>query len=471
VGQLKLTKTEHDYERALIAAETGISAYLNRLALGLGGTQIQAMSLVDFRKAVFGQTVALTRYPAGSQQGYYVGHVGVLGPTGTVIAYGWSNGIVRRVRAKVRSLSFFEKAAVFALNPSTTSSGLPDNSSGNYAWRASGSASFVGPCGAVGRIDYSSNNSFYDGPILLSGPSARFGNGIDAPLLQSGPNLPAGHTGTGTLASPPVQRFAFRFNIPTVDQSANKISGTTQGVEWFRTHNNNSTGMRYLVQHKTTLVVRELPGAYVLMLPGDYALDGEFNPTNSVLTGLGMTGSEVFYGIRLYPGDYYFDQIRMQAADRLIIRSFSDGERAALGKSAEFPNPNPGQSDNATVHVWLGHRTGGDVATSFNYQTNLEYTRYPSRFRVYSATTAGVGLNGLNQNPPPPFRVNLLAYNQTASGSYYGEVGLTSGTYLFGSLVGWQVSVGGSSTIEAAESELTTQDQLTYVVTEWTELP
>ena len=79
-------------------------------------------------------------------------------------------------------------------------------------------------------------------------------------------------------------------------------------------------------------------------------------------------------------------------------------------------------------------------------------------------------MSGTNQNPPPPFRVNLLVYNRAANGSYYGSVTFNSGTYLFGSLIGWQVSQGGSTTTEKEQTEPTVEDVLSYEVVDWREI-
>jgi len=114
----------------------------------------------------------------------------------------------------------------------------------------------------------------------------------------------------------------------------------------------------------------------------------------------------------------------------------------------------------------------------------LDY-KFPNQSaEVYVANRRGVNVTGTNTRK---FRVNLLVKNAIAgSGSnagqtvYYGSVGIASGTYLLGSLLGWQVTTSGAATIEKQAAEGSTSgggtgssssDRLAYQVIAWKELP
>ena len=108
------------------------------------------------------------------------------------------------------------------------------------------------------------------------------------------------------------------------------------------------------------------------MASGDYQLDGEFSPSNGTLTSLGKTNGESFYGLRVYPGNYFFEQITMQSSDRLRLRTFNDSDQPS-----QPANPNSGQSSNRNVRFWIGKRqSGNDYNSSFNYQTTVPVISY-----------------------------------------------------------------------------------------------
>ena len=118
VQQMKTSKSERDYEHALQMAEAGVHAYMNRLNSGAAGSALipplytnftsPLPTIQQFKQGVRNGTYTLRRYPAGSQQGYFVGTVGTPAPptySTKIVSYGWSHGVVRRVVATARSAS------------------------------------------------------------------------------------------------------------------------------------------------------------------------------------------------------------------------------------------------------------------------------------------------------------------------------------------------------------------------------
>jgi hypothetical protein len=262
-------------------------------------------------------------------------------------------------------------------------------------------------------------------------------------------------------------------DVPTADDAANSESGASTGVEYYRTHNNNATGFRYLVWDGTNASsVRELPG-YAADVANDFRLTNtDFSVNSSTVRNMGATSSEVFYGFRIYPGHYFFEQVNMSTSNVLSLRTFNDSDR-----SGDYDNPNSGQASNRNVRFWLGHKAGGgnDYDHTFGYQITMQDTSYASRFRVYIASYSSVSVQGTGSNSSiPTFRVNMLAYNKDSaynSGQGYGDVSFNNSTYLLGSLLSWKVAVGGSTVVEKEVPELGPDDRLIYVLDHWTELP
>ncbi len=173
VQELKVTKTERDYERALQLAEAGLNAYINRIDYGAAPADASnpndpghlipplrefpigaAPSLADFRRGVRDGTYTLIRYPPGSQQGYLVGSIGTPGETARFISFGWSNGVVRRVV------------------------GVARQASGDYALYGVASVtmhnnqSVTGNVGTNGQVTMHNNNEIENGYLVLNGPGA-----------------------------------------------------------------------------------------------------------------------------------------------------------------------------------------------------------------------------------------------------------------------------------------------------------
>lgn len=502
VAQLRNSISERDYERALQMAEAGLNGYLNRLGNGDGAGTYAALvppfqllpqfyTVDEFRTALQGGTISsaagtpyrFVPYPPGStNSGYYVGHVGTPAAFVTIVSYGYYKGAVRRVRGSGRAFSIFDWAAIWGINPGTTNQ--------DYAWKFSGSANVVGAAGAEGLFVGNNNVTVYDGPVVWANGSYQSPfNNPNITLFQSGPNVPSGHPSgitypwhSHTVSVPAMRYYASRLDFPTADEAANQHSGSTGGVAYYKTNNHNATGLRYLVRNTATGVIRELTGSYTVLGNNDYQLNNELNPNTSTLNSLGIQAGETYYGLRIYPGNYYFESVNMGNADRIFLRTFTDAERSltvdptridtrSMLVSGDPANPNSGQSGNANVRFWIGKTTGSnDPNTIFDINTEMEYPRFASRFRIYAATRGSFTVRGRNTDPPPPFRVNLLAFNRDANGVGYGDVKFVSSTYLFGSLISWKVDVSGGTTIEKEAPELGPDDRLAYVIDHWTEL-
>lgn len=482
VQQLKLAQGNRDYERALHMAEAGASAYLNQLSRGFverpgeglpawnplptGGVDRFPLSIAQMRDRIRDGTCTVTRYPAGSQQGYFVGHTDLTERRATVISYGWSNGLVRRVTVRAETRGIFDWAGGYAINPWSGTS--------QYCWRFRGNARMIGLFGGEGTVVGGHRTTCYGGPVLWAGPGATH-NAF--PEVRPSPS--------GRMASPPHLRYAVSLGVPTVDQVAGAWAriaygmATTQGVDFYRSRNHNATGIRYLVRNNVTGTVRELPGLYQVMVPGDYVLDDELRPDATLLNALGKTGQETFYGLRFYPGDYFFERIVMQPTDRIFLRTYHDAERATLPGALhllpllEDPvNPNPGQAQNPCVRFWIGRRAGGSERVSIlNAGITLEYPQDPGRFRVYSASARGLRILGSRQNPPPVLRGCFLCYNR-GTGGEYGRVQLQDPIHIQGAVIGWQIDVDTGCTIEhRAPQWRSGEDRIGYMAVEWTELP
>ncbi|MCS6776138.1 MAG: pilus assembly PilX N-terminal domain-containing protein [Chloroherpetonaceae bacterium] len=481
VQQLKLAQGNRDYERALHMAEAGANAYLNQLSRGFvtlpggalpnwnplptGGIHRFPLDIAQMRERIRDGTCTVTRYPAGSQQGYFVGHTDLTETRATVISYGWSNGHIRRVTVRAEARGIFDWAGGYAINPWSGTD--------QYGWQFRGRAAVIGLFGGEGAIIGGHRVTCYGGPVLWAGPGAAHNAFPDVLPDRS-----------GRIASSPHLRYAVSLGVPTVDQVASAWARiaygvtTTQGADFYRTRNHNATGIRYLVRNSVTGAVRELPGLYQVMTPGDYVLDEELRPNDTLLDALGKTGQETFYGLRFYPGDYFFERIVMQPTDRISLRTYHDAERATRPGAPHLPlledpaNPNPGQANNPCVRFWIGqHTAGAEQASVLNASITLEYPQDPGRFRVYAAGARGLRILGSRQNPPPVLRGCFLCYNRGAGGGY-GRVQLRDPVHIQGSVIGWQIDVDAGCTIEHQPPQWRSgEDRIGYMAVEWKELP
>jgi hypothetical protein len=560
-SQLRAERGQRDFDRALELAESGANAYLNYLANGAHSNltpwdvappptvgsvpsvaQIQLAILTGNKNGnsgvgvgsgtntiagiAYSGTMGLVPYPStynivsgatpvnpsrNNQYGYFVVITSLNSATVNMVSYGYANGIVRRVQVGGQSSDIFDWAALWGINP-------------DDAWDISGNLTIVGGFGGNGTMSWGNNSRFYDGPGIAAGVSWPNGTPPTATGTSS-PGVPSGHIGSGTLADPFTRTLPRALAFPTADQDANTASGTTQGAEYFRTHNNNFTGIRYLVLRagvvteltSTNYTVTGKNNAAAASLSetknGDdtYTLssggNGEFSPTLPNNGSWGNQPGDTFYGIRIYPGTYFFESINMGQNDILNIRSYNNHDRTDISMTGDTTylgtrpsndpiNPNTGIDDGTssgrrTVRIYIGHSSKGangsqDNPSTFTNGCNMEYFRYPSRFRVFISTlTAGnkaITVKGSSSsNAPAVFNVNMLVYNKEAGvngGNEYGYIGFQSGTYVRGSLIAWHVGGSGGNTVEkvAAEgssggSSTGASDRLLYMATSWKDLP
>jgi hypothetical protein len=548
VQQLTLTKTERDSERALELAEVGLNKTLYSFSNGTvsslpnpiyNTTSSGVPTIANFKIGVRSGGFKVTKYPSTSTNaGYCICQIGLVNidgsfnGTGTLIAFGWYDGVVRRIRVGLQAYSYFDWAAVYTLNPSLSNLSDPtswDTTGSNYSWKFTSGGQVVGAVGTQGRIDNGTNALFWIGPIYLSGPSARFGSASypstgTAPTASTG-TPPNGYTGSPTPMSPFLRVIPENLYVPTADQAAvqwasdSRNISTATNMDYYKgtttvggnvvSNNNNATGLRYLVWNgSTTASIRELGpkkngqgvvlSNYQVIASGVSLDSAAFSPSlksnGAVAQNSDLQTGESIYGIRAYPGDYYFDTIDMSGSNSLFIRSFSDNEAATIPTSGTLRPFNFGSGTDpnqrilntngalsltslageSNVRFWVSEPSSGkNKGASFTDQVSMEYTKYASRFRVYIANSAGGSISAGNTNPPPPFRVNMLVYNKRSginSGLPYGPVTMQGSSYLFGSLIGWQVAVGGSSIVQKENAEIGPGDRITYTVQSWAEI-
>lgn len=508
------TKSTVHSNRALQLAEAGINAYLHELSNGFvsdsvpwmpppndrtGADPAWPVDIATFRsRAGAGDAgFPVRHYPEGNaSQGFVVGHVRS-GATLSVIAYGFCNGAVRMVRCNAMDFQAFQWAAAYGLDPHSQANPGPGNDRGP-AWTFLGSASIVGACGAEGEIKTNNNATIYDGPIYLSGAGVALNPTFDPVPLQSSSGVPPGHSGNGVVSLPFLRRKTTSMAFKTVDDTADEfVLATTgvvssQGIRYFAdsAHNQNATGIRYLIRCKSGPNLDKIRlGNAVPVAATDPVFAPPANPSNTAV-GIADSATEELFGIRFYPGNYYFTRWHQPsaAAQRVYFRTYADGGAGVrvdgkplevfqdTGYSVPDHHPVAALSSEHTVRVWIGDpQTGAAAASDFSANLWIEDQTYPSRFRILFGNHAGMTIGG---NGADKFTANVLAYNTyvPTTGPYRGETLSTgsvtiNGAYLLGSLIAWQVTVGGNSVVEKqALLERDPGDRFGVVVLDWSEI-
>jgi hypothetical protein len=159
-------------------AEAGANAYISRLTYGSSGYASLpplyqyaggvAPSVSEFKAGVADGTYSITRYPAGSSSGYFVGSVGKPGSTVTVVSFGVSNGIVRSVTVRASLTQAPADVDDTTLTPP-----------GDYvfyaisSFTAQNNVNVSGRAGTNGVITIQNNVVFSGGNLDLNGPNAK----------------------------------------------------------------------------------------------------------------------------------------------------------------------------------------------------------------------------------------------------------------------------------------------------------
>lgn len=430
VAELGATRAEIAYEAALQAAESGANEALHRLSRGTPVAAAQDLSLATFREELRAGRITLT---ALSGPGDAACATGLAAPD-TLVSFGVARGALRKLHVQFQPVNVFELGAIHGFDPSLYADGSPRNDGQVHACHLQQNAVVHGKVGVQGLLLMESGAQLATGPLVLAGPSAR--------ILPSLAGIPAGQ----------VRPMAAPLRVPTADEAANTWAAsaygvnTTSGTEYFQTRNHNTTGFRYLVFNMTTLAARELPGTYSVVRPGDAVLETQLSPTRSTLEALGMTSEEVLYGVRVYPGDYFFRRITLPSATRLFVRAFSDVERDTLGLSGYPDNPNPGCAARQGVRFWVSRQSSRRTST-LRTNTILEggSLASASRLAVFAGRNcdiqvrAGSGGTGL--------RANILAVTGSPAEGYSGSITLDPDLALSGSLLAWEVDVGARTVV------------------------
>ncbi len=336
MSELRLSRAERDFERALQMAEAGLNAYQHRLSFGEAAGQpgaallppplefddVNAPSVQTVKSGILDGTYSLVRYPAGSQQGYLVGTLGDPGDTVTIVSYGWSNGVVRRVSGVANT----ETA------PDDIEDDVVVNPTGEYSMYAvtqgtiQNNGSLNGGVGTNGQISMSNNCTVTNGVIACNGPGANatLGNNSSATIVHN-PN--------------PIQ-------WPTVSQIATKLF-PSGGLAWLATHNDNNLA--------TINGVAGVPGNVI---------DAKNNVT-------------IVLNSKVGGANYYFTNV-----------SFKNNA------TIQFVNTL------GPIRIWVGPEGGtGGFYSKNNTAFNVTSTNPANAPRLYIATPAGfTGKNNLNCN-------------------------------------------------------------------------
>jgi hypothetical protein len=472
--------------RALLNAESAAAAYVHQWNSGFPAGSPSALparndldqsfpggsdTASSFRSSWKSFPARYPRLPAPGNQsgeGITVGHRTVPGGI-AVVAFGWCQGSVRGVRWLLRPSGLFDVGAAYGVDPYSPDNPGPGNDEGP-ALSITGTSAIVGRSGAEGRIETRGTGSFYDGPAVLRGPGVSLNPDFTPIAEASSPGDPPGTTTNGTLADPFVRRQrtgAFLPDFDTVLRRRLLTRGASPGLSArFTLMNVNDSPrlVRVLVRvaragHANLGKTRDLGPAPTLAPAVDPVLDLR-PPSSTTLRQMGMRDFEEFAGFRLLPGDHVATDILQDPSGTfpILVRNHDDGETGVgpdgnpwvvMADSAyRIPSrhPDPARASETVVRLWLlPSKNPTTPALRLAAPFRLEKPSVPSDFRIYSALPAGISISG-----PATFAGTLFALASepgAANPSPFGKVDIQGIVQWIGSVVAWNLSVGGGAVL------------------------
>jgi hypothetical protein len=501
VAEMRAAQARQNRQRALAHAESAAAAYVHQWNAGFAENATAGLPpLLDLDRAAPGTIDTSDRFrrewsafpnrfprlPAPGnrpREGFTVGHRVVPGGM-AVVAFGWCNGAVRGVRWLLRPSGIFELGAAYGVDPHTDDNPGPGNDRGP-ALRFTGNSSLVGRSGVEGRIVGGGSAVFYDGPLVLRGDANTVNSDLSPATKVSSPGDPRGTTTSGTLADPFVRNQASSAFLPDFDIVARRrlasrgVAATPTARDALMRINDSRSLVRIVVRmakggHPDYGKVREIGPLPLAGTPDEPVLDLR-TPSSTLLRQLGMRESEEFAAFRLLPGDHVATAILQNTASKapVMIRNHPDSETGTgptgtawvvmTDPAFRIPSrhPDPARAGESVVRLWLlPSKRPNDPAIRLQTAWTLEKTAAPFAFRIYCAHPAGVSISGNASFRGALYSLASEAIPGETTPRMFGAVNIQGIVEWVGSVVAWNLSVGGGAVLrEAPHSSLTMGDE------------
>lgn len=363
VSHLNLSHVNSCYANAMKLAEAGVNWELNQVSRdpALANTTPVTVALPSGSSRSF--TVHIEAYPSGGAW--------VPGQPFWVISTGTVDGVSRTVRVVASGTGPSGLYALFGID----------------SLSVSGDANVVGAVGSNGYVDVG-GSTLFDGDFLYCGSAA----GSEANVEQA--------TTGEVLHSPLPESF------PTVDEIANLRSGTTQGVTYLKTHNDNASVVD-TYGNAVPITSYDLSNKVFQKAERDLHEFLEDGVTPNPLYGKNV--------IVLGPGDYYLENLEVGGNDGIRV-----------------------DTSGGTVNIWLGPAPGDNPKKTDTILGNSIF--FPdadaSGFNLYVGCQRTLKLNGCTD-----FYGDVYAYNgPDTSDAYYGSIQMLGTTEIYGSVIGYSVT-------------------------------